>query len=104
MSRFGEFFGAKKDTFLSLAGAGDLFLTASSNLSRNYRVGFGVAKGKNLDEILLELKEVAEGVATTKAIVEIAKKQNIYLPIAKEVYKILNGKNPLDSLNDLLIN
>ncbi|MCW8821155.1 MAG: NAD(P)H-dependent glycerol-3-phosphate dehydrogenase, partial [Sulfurovum sp.] len=64
MTRFGEAFGAKTETFLSLGGAGDLFLTASSTLSRNYRVGLGLAQGKNMDEILEELGEVAEGVPT----------------------------------------
>jgi len=67
MSRFGEVFGAKKDTFLGVAGSGDLFLTANSTMSRNYRVGLNLAKGKNLDDILEELGEVAEGVYTTKA-------------------------------------
>jgi len=102
MTRFGEFFGAKKDTFLSLGGAGDLFLTASSNLSRNYRVGYGLAKGKNLEEVLKELGEVAEGVPTTKALVKIAKDKSIYLPIANEVSKLLAGKEPKESLRDLL--
>ena len=102
MTRFGENFGAKKDTFLSLGGAGDLFLTASSNLSRNYRVGFGLAKGKSLKEILEELGEVAEGVATTKAVMQIAKKEDIYLPIANEVNLLLDGKEPNESLRDLL--
>ncbi len=102
MDRFGEFFGAKKDTFLGLSGAGDLFLTASSKLSRNYRVGEGLAKGKSLDEILEELGEVAEGVFTSKAIYKISSKKGIYTPIANEVYEILNGKDPKDSLRDLL--
>ena len=102
MTRFGEFFGAKKDTFLSLGGAGDLFLTASSNLSRNYRVGFGLAKKKTLQEVLNELGEVAEGVPTTKAVMQIATKKDIYLPIAKEVSLLLGGKKPEDSLRDLL--
>ena len=103
MSRFGEFFGAKKDTFLSVAGAGDLFLTANSTMSRNYRVGLNLAKGKILDDILVELGEVAEGVYTTKAIYKLSQKHNIYTPIANEVYKILyENKKPLDSLKDLL--
>jgi glycerol-3-phosphate dehydrogenase (NAD(P)+) len=102
MSRFGESFGAKKETFLSLGGAGDLFLTASSKLSRNYRVGLGIAEKKSIDTILKELGEVAEGIATTKALYKIAKDKNIYLPIANEVYLMLNGKNPLDSVRDLL--
>ena len=102
MTRFGQSFGAKVETFLSLGGAGDLFLTASSSLSRNYRVGYSLAKGKSLEDILKELGEVAEGVATTKALTKIAKKQNIYLPIASEVEKLLNGKDSKISLLDLL--
>ncbi len=102
MSRFGNYFGAKIDTFLSLGGAGDLFLTASSTLSRNYRVGLGLAKGKSIKEILDELGEVAEGIPTTKALYKIAKERDIYLPIANEVYKMLNGKEPNSSVYDLL--
>jgi len=102
MSRFGLYFGAKKDTFLSLGGAGDLFLTASSVLSRNYRVGLGLAQKKSLEQILEELGEVAEGVATTSALVAIAKKESIYLPIATEVDALLMGKDPKESLHDLL--
>ncbi len=102
MARFGEYFGAKKDTFLSLGGAGDLFLTASSPLSRNFRVGLGLAKQKSLKEILDELGEVAEGVATTKALTKVAKEKNIYLPIALEVQALLEGKDPHQSLKDLL--
>jgi len=102
MTRFGEHFGAKIETFLSLGGAGDLFLTASSNLSRNYRVGYGLAKGKSLQEVIDELGEVAEGVTTTKALTKIAKDKNIYLPIASEVEELLNGKEPKRSLLDLL--
>jgi glycerol-3-phosphate dehydrogenase (NAD(P)+) len=73
MTRFGETFGAKSETFLSLGGAGDLFLTASSTLSRNYRVGLALAKRKSIKTILEELGEVAEGVPTTKALHKIAK-------------------------------
>ncbi len=103
MSRFGETFGAKKDTFLSLGGAGDLFLTASSTLSRNYRVGIGLACGKSLSNILLELGEVAEGVPTASALYHIAEAKGVYLPIAKEVYLMLQeGKDPLKSVKDLL--
>jgi len=104
MSRFGKYFGAKNKTFLSLGGAGDLFLTASSQLSRNYRVGLGLSHGKSLDEILDELGEVAEGIPTTKALFNIAKREDIYLPIADEVYKMLEGKAPLESVQDLLDN
>ena len=104
IARFGEKFGAKKDTFLGVAGSGDLFLTANSSMSRNYRVGLNLAKNKLLDDILNELGEVAEGVYTTKAIYSLSKKYDIYTPIANEVYKILyTGKKPVESLRDLLI-
>lgn len=102
MRRFGLAYGAKDDTFLGLSGAGDLFLTASSVLSRNYRVGQGLAARKDQAQIVRELGEVAEGIGTAYALHGIAERQGIYLPIATEVYEILEGKEPLDSLNDLL--
>jgi len=102
MSRFGKEFGAKEDTFLGLSGAGDLFLTASSELSRNYRVGKYLTMGDSLDDILKKLGEVAEGVATSMAIYKISSEKDIYTPIANEVYEILNGKPALASLQDLL--
>ena len=103
MTRFGEAFGAKTETFLSLGGAGDLFLTASSTLSRNYRVGLGLSKGQSMNEILEELGEVAEGVPTAKALHKIAKDKDIYLPIAAEVYAMIEeGKDPMQSVKDLL--
>lgn len=102
MQRFGEFFGAKSDTFLGLSGAGDLFLTATSTLSRNYRVGLGLAQNKNLQNILEDLGEVAEGVYTAYAIQKISSQNEIYTPIANEVVKILDGKSPNISLKDLL--
>lgn len=102
MQRFGKVFGASDETFLGLSGAGDLFLTASSVLSRNYRVGLSLAQNKNLEDILNELGEVAEGVFTTQAIYELSTKHSIYTPIALEVYKILKGKSPQESLKDLL--
>jgi len=104
MQRFGEVYGAKEESFIGLSGAGDLFLTASSNMSRNFRVGLGLAKGKSQEEILYELGEVAEGIGTTYALQEISKQKGLYLPIAKEVYETLEGKEPLESLKDLLSN
>jgi len=102
MTRFGLKFGAKLETFLGLSGVGDLFLSATSELSRNYRVGFGLGSGKTLSQILEELSEVAEGVATTKAIVFLAKQKQIYTPIANEINEILQGKSIKKSLAKLL--
>lgn len=102
MQRFGRVYGAKDETFLGLSGAGDLFLTASSSMSRNFRVGLGLASGKSQQMIIEELGEVAEGIGTAYALYEIAKQKELYLPIAREVYELLEGKNPRVSLRDLL--
>ncbi len=102
MQRFGLAYGAEVDTFTGLGGAGDLFLTASSSMSRNYRVGLGIADGKSQAEILEALGEVAEGIGTTYALHELSKNNNLYLPIAQEVYAMLEGKSPKESLRDLL--
>ncbi|NOQ31346.1 MAG: NAD(P)H-dependent glycerol-3-phosphate dehydrogenase [Helicobacteraceae bacterium] len=102
MSRFGKVYGASAESFLGLSGAGDLFLTASSTMSRNFRVGLALSTGKKLDEIIEELGEVAEGVGTAYALKKIADEKVIYLPIASEVYNILEGKDPQDSLRDLI--
>ena len=102
MHRFGKHYGADDESFLGLSGAGDLFLTASSTMSRNFRVGLGLAKGKNKEEIIKELGEVAEGIGTAYALERIAQTQKLYLPIAKEVVEMLEGKNPQESLKQLL--
>jgi glycerol-3-phosphate dehydrogenase (NAD(P)+) len=102
MHRFGKAYGAHDDSFIGLSGAGDLFLTASSTMSRNYRVGLGLAAGKDQFTIVEELGETAEGIGTAYALEKIATEREIYLPIAKEVFLILEGKEPLESLKDLL--
>jgi glycerol-3-phosphate dehydrogenase (NAD(P)+) len=102
MQRFGTVYGGKDDTFLGLSGAGDLFLTASSSMSRNYRVGLGLAAEKTKEAVCEEIGEVSEGIGTAYALHEIATQKSIYLPIAHEVYAILEGKSPKQSLKDLL--
>ncbi|MBU0632275.1 NAD(P)H-dependent glycerol-3-phosphate dehydrogenase [bacterium] len=102
MQRFGHNYGAKDESFIGLSGAGDLFLTASSTMSRNFRVGLGLALGKSKEKIVEELGEVAEGIGTAYALHVIVNEKKIYLPIATEVYRILEGKNPKESLKDLL--
>jgi len=103
MARFGKTFGGEMDTFLGLSGAGDLFLTANSTMSRNYRVGLRLSEGKKIDEILEELGEVAEGVKSVEAIIKIKNRENLYTPIADEVYKIIhNLTTPLEALDRLL--
>ncbi len=102
MQRFGKAYGAKDESFLGLSGAGDLFLTASSSMSRNYRVGLGLASGKTKEVVCQEIGEVSEGIGTAYALHEIAQARGVYLPIAAEVYAILEGKSPKQSLKDLI--
>jgi glycerol-3-phosphate dehydrogenase (NAD(P)+) len=103
ITRLGIAMGAEAKTFAGLSGMGDLITTCSSNLSRNHRVGEAIAKGKKLSSILENMDEVAEGVATTKAALELGKKHKVPLPITEEVYNILyKGKDPAKAILDLM--
>jgi glycerol-3-phosphate dehydrogenase (NAD(P)+) len=90
--RVGTQFGAQPETFFGLAGLGDMLATCSSPLSRNYRVGYGLAQGKSLDQILDELHSTAEGVNTTNVLIDLADLEQIPVPISRQVYRLLNGQ------------
>ena len=79
--------GANPSTLYGLSGMGDLIATCSSPMSRNYTVGSMLAKGKKIDDILAELGSVAEGVKTSKAICELAKKLDIDVPVSAAIYE-----------------
>ncbi len=101
--RVGEIFQAQRETFYGLAGVGDLVLTCTSALSRNYRIGYLLAKGHNLEEALKEIREVAEGVKTVKVVKEWAEEYPLNLPISLEVYRTLyEGISPQEALQRLL--
>jgi glycerol-3-phosphate dehydrogenase (NAD(P)+) len=91
MVRFGVAMGAEPETFLGLAGMGDLIATCSSEQSRNFRVGFHLAKGEKLDDVLADLGQVAEGVRTTRIVYEFARERKVEMPITEAVYHILQG-------------
>jgi glycerol-3-phosphate dehydrogenase (NAD(P)+) len=92
MIRIGKHFGASGATFFGLSGLGDLIATCDSPLSRNYQVGYRLAQGQTLKEILADLSGTAEGVNTTKVLVKIADSQAIAAPIAQQVNKLLQGE------------
>jgi glycerol-3-phosphate dehydrogenase (NAD(P)+) len=92
MVRFGVAMGAESETFLGLSGMGDLIATCSSPQSRNFRVGFHLAKGEKLADVLEKLGQVAEGVRTTRIVYEFAKEREVEMPITEVVYKILEGQ------------
>lgn len=89
IKRLGMAKGAKSDTFLGLAGIGDLTLTCNSMSSRNFSLGFELGNGRNLADILASRVTVAEGVATAKAVMNFAKSCAADLPIARAVYHVL---------------
>lgn len=94
--------GANPSTLYGLSGMGDLIATCSSPMSRNYTVGSMLAKGKKVDDILKELGSVAEGVKTSKAVCELAKKLDIEVPVSsaifEAVYTDITPKELLDKL------
>ena len=104
IARLGASLGAQADTFSGLSGIGDLITTCSSRLSRNHCVGVAIAKGEKLNDILSGAKEVAEGVATAKAALELAKKHKVEMPITEEVCKVLfESKDPYKAITSLMM-
>jgi glycerol-3-phosphate dehydrogenase (NAD(P)+) len=95
--------GGKRDTVSGLAGLGDLVLTSYGNLSRNRRVGIALGKGQSIEEVLSNMRMVAEGVRTTKSTVALAQRLHIEMPIAEKMYAVLyQGENPRDVIQDLM--
>jgi glycerol-3-phosphate dehydrogenase (NAD(P)+) len=103
LTRLGIALGGKPSTFAGLAGMGDLIATCISTNSRNHRVGFGLARGRSLDEVVTEMRMVAEGVKTTRAVLDIAARTGIEMPIATHVGKVLyQGLDPKDAVLSLM--
>ena len=103
ITRFGVALGAKAETFMGLAGAGDLILTCTGQYSRNREVGLQLASGKSLEDILQGLGHVAEGVNTAREVMRRADSMGIDMPITFEVNQALtHGKSARDAVMDLL--
>lgn len=95
--------GANPATLYGLSGMGDLIATCSSPLSRNYTVGSMLGRGKKIDDILKELGSVAEGVKTSKAVCELAKKLNIEVPVSNAIYEaVYTDITPQEVLEKLM--
>jgi glycerol-3-phosphate dehydrogenase (NAD(P)+) len=103
MVRLGVAMGADEKTFAGLSGLGDLVLTCTGTLSRNYTIGHKLGQGGKLSEILSKMKMVAEGVATSKSAYELSKKHNVEMPIIREIYKVVNkDRKPSDAVRELM--
>ena len=103
ITRLGVAMGGQPTTFGGLAGMGDLIATCLSNKSRNHTVGFGLGRGKALDIVLGEMKEVAEGVKSTKGVLALARRHDVEMPIAEQVGRVLyEGAAPPDAVAALM--
>ncbi|MBV7507146.1 NAD(P)H-dependent glycerol-3-phosphate dehydrogenase [Bacillus sp. sid0103] len=103
IARLGTKMGANPLTFSGLAGIGDLIVTCTSVHSRNWRAGNLLGKGKTLNEVLDNMGMVVEGVRTTKAAYQLAKKYDVNMPITFALYDVLfNGKNAIDAVDVLM--
>ena len=92
IARLGAALGGRAETFYGLAGAGDLILTCTGELSRNRRVGLGLAKGLPLGEILEGLGHVAEGVRSAKEVLRLARAKGVEMPVSEAVAGVLDGR------------
>ena len=103
ITRLGVAMGAEEKTFAGLSGLGDLVLTCTSALSRNYTLGIKLGQGMKLKDILEQTISVVEGVETAESAFELSNKYNVEMPIVEQVYKIINeGKDPVLAVSDLM--
>ena len=103
IARLGVKLGANPLTFKGLSGLGDLIVTCTSQHSRNWRAGFKLGTGYELEDVLEEMGMVVEGVRTTKAVHELAKRLQVDMPITEALYDVLfNGKKPPEAAKQLM--
>ncbi len=103
MTRLAVAMGGKAQTLAGLAGLGDLVLTCTGDLSRNRMVGVELAHGRKLDEIVGSMKMVAEGIKTTNAAVDLARKYSVEMPVAEQMFQMLHfGISPREAIRRLM--
>ncbi len=101
--RFGNLYGAQRETLMGLSGLGDLILTCSSTQSRNMSLGKAIGEGKTLAEIMAERNSVAEGAHTVDIVYKIAQEKKLDMPITNAVYRILKEGRPAKEVMDILL-
>jgi len=103
MMQLGKAMGARAETFLGIAGVGDLFATAVSKLSRNYRVGRAIGEGRTLSDALREIGQVAEGVATSESAMVLSRRHQVPMPVFEAVEAVLRGRlKPIEGVSLLM--
>lgn len=103
LTRLGVALGAERETFMGMAGLGDLVLTCTDNQSRNRRFGLALGQGKGVDEAQDEIGQVVEGYRNTKEVRALAKRTGVEMPIVEQIYQVLyEGKDARQAAQDLL--
>jgi glycerol-3-phosphate dehydrogenase (NAD(P)+) len=101
--RLGVALGAQQETFMGLAGLGDLVLTSTDNQSRNRRFGLALASGKSVGDALQEIGQVVEGYTAARAVHEVAIREKVDLPIVSAIHRVLYENEPAkDVVKDLM--
>lgn len=104
MNILGKAMGSKPDTFITLAGMGDLIATCTSQYSRNFRFGKALAEGLSVDDALKKINQTVEGIYATEVMYEFSKKHKVVLPLLKAIYDIIYNRIPVDRAVERLIN
>ncbi len=94
MIPLGDVLGGQRETFMGLAGIGDLILTCTDDQSRNRRLGLALGEGRTLEESLASIDQVVEGVQTTREIFELAQSFGVEMPIVEQVFRVLYENCP----------
>ncbi|MFK7997044.1 MAG: NAD(P)H-dependent glycerol-3-phosphate dehydrogenase [Granulosicoccus sp.] len=103
LSRLGLAMGAREETFVGLAGMGDLVLTCTDNQSRNRRMGLALAAGQSIDAAAAEIGQVVEGIGAARAVYEQAQRLGVRMPIIEQIYRVVaEGVSPHDAVEALL--
>ncbi len=103
LTRLGVALGGRAETFMGLAGLGDLVLTCTDDQSRNRRVGLGIGRGHALAEVIAEIGQHAEGLNAARELCRLGKRHALEMPIAEHVYRVLfEGLSPRDAVRALL--
>jgi glycerol-3-phosphate dehydrogenase (NAD(P)+) len=103
MTRLGVALGARKDTFMGLAGLGDLVLTCTDNQSRNRRFGLAIAAGSSMDAAQKDIGQVVEGVLAARAVRQVATRAAVEMPICEMLYRVIHeGLAPKSAVKELM--
>jgi glycerol-3-phosphate dehydrogenase (NAD(P)+) len=103
IARLGKALGGQPETLMGLSGAGDLILTATGDLSRNRRVGLGLAQRRSLNEVVASLGHVAEGVRSAREVVKLARLHKVEMPVSEAVVALLDAQlDPAQAVEQLL--